>query len=603
MIKLTEFISAQQLNLSAVVEQNHIGVDVAEYLQKGFTHGDRNNQALKVASVLAHKGVDSDNIRLMLQAINLKSPEPLPQREIDGVVRQSIKYAKQDGIIDEEGFDADYWGDEVVKKTTELAEVKAKRKEERAKTKAARVASGEFTDLGNMKLLIDAHGADISYVAENEQWLIWDNCRWAKDNNSVIELAKTLSQLIILRAKDADALKWAKASEGVGKIKAAVELAKTDPRVLHGINDFDNNDEMLNCLDGCINLRTREVSQPDRKQLCSKVANVKIELLGDLTNLEGISWADYCPTWNRFLQQIFLNNFDLISWVQKAVGYSMTGMTNEQCLFVAWGKGANGKSTFINVLRMLLADYATTIRSNSLTQDANESSSNDLAALKGARFVAASETEEYARLRTSRIKEVTGGEEITARFLFGEFFSYKPKFKLWLSTNHKPKADADDAALWRRMRLVPFNYTCPVDQQDKDLGSKLLAELDGIALWAIVGAFNWYNQGLGECAVIAAATTEYREENDVWGKFEAEKCAVGDHEQVKLGALREAFNAFSGRIMAPVKFGKYLEDKGYTIRAGSGNIRYALGIGLAETSAYDEDAPDESGYKWDYKPN
>ena len=225
-----------------------------------------------------------------------------------------------------------------------------------------------------------------------------------------------------------------------------------------------------------------------------------------------------CPTWNLFLQQIFNNDNDLIRFVQKAMGYALSGDVSEQCLFILWGTGANGKSTFLNVLHHLFGDYARSTMIETFMKK-NSEQSNDLARLKGARLVTTSEIEQGKPLSESLIKTVTGEDELTARFLYGEYFSFKPTFKIFMATNHKPKIRGADNGIWRRIKMIPFDVTIPTEQRDKNLTEKLIAENAGILNWLIQGYAMWKKEGLEEPDAVRQANEEYRMDMDAVGTF------------------------------------------------------------------------------------
>ncbi|HYU47276.1 MAG TPA: phage/plasmid primase, P4 family, partial [Terriglobales bacterium] len=225
-----------------------------------------------------------------------------------------------------------------------------------------------------------------------------------------------------------------------------------------------------------------------------------------------------CPTWLDFLKTIMANNAALITFLQRAIGYSLTGDTSEQCLFIAHGSGSNGKSTFLEVLQALLGDYAESTPSASLlAKDRHDGIPNDIARLRGARLVTAVEIGEGKRLNEELVKRLTGQDTMTARFLFAEFFDFHAEFKLWIACNHLPTIRGTDHAIWRRIRLIPFTVTIPDEQQDKKLPGKLQAELPGILRWAIQGCLAWQEQELSTPSEVIAATKDYRALMDVIG--------------------------------------------------------------------------------------
>ena len=222
-----------------------------------------------------------------------------------------------------------------------------------------------------------------------------------------------------------------------------------------------------------------------------------------------------------FLLQIFNKDLELIHFIQKAMGYALTGDVSEQCLFILWGTGANGKSTFLNVLQDLFGDYACSTGTETFMKKTSEQS-NDIARLRGMRLVTTNETEQGKPLSESLIKQITGEDVLTARFLYGEYFSFKPTFKIFMATNHKPKIKGADNGIWRRIKLIPFTVTIPPEQRDKKLTEKLVAENAGILNWLLKGYSMWKKEGLNEPDAIREANEEYRYDMDSIESFISE---------------------------------------------------------------------------------
>jgi putative DNA primase/helicase len=277
-------------------------------------------------------------------------------------------------------------------------------------------------------------------------------------------------------------------------------------------------------------------------------------------------------------------------FLARAVGYSLTGLTIEQVFFLCHGVGSNGKTTFLEVLRHVLGDYAQTADFNSFLISKGQAIRNDLAKLQGARFVSATESEAGKRMAESVVKQLTGGDTICARFLYGEHFEFRPHFKLWLATNHKPHIVGTDEAIWRRIRLIPFTITIPKEQCDRGLAGKLKQEASGILNWGLTGLRDWQQRGLSEPEVVLAATAEYRESQDALGHFVATKCAVGPNCEERAGELYRAYKESteaSGEFrMSDRDFSSALVDRGFTkkrvgARAGKPAGLYWKGLSLA----------------------
>jgi putative DNA primase/helicase len=286
------------------------------------------------------------------------------------------------------------------------------------------------------------------------------------------------------------------------------------------------------------------------------------------------------PRWLRFLDTIFAGNRDIIEFVQRAVGYSLSGQIVEQCLFIMTGTGANGKSTFINAVREVFGDYAWTTPMQTLTvSHFSNGQTNDLAALDGKRFVSASDGEAGHRLAESKIKNMTGGDRIVCRALYKDFREYDPQFKLWVATNDLPQVSGTEEAIWRRIRVIKFPVTISEQDRDPNLTADLAAEASGILNWALDGYAAWKNGGLKPPAAVTEATGNYRRENDVVGQFVEARCVEAPNAKSSSKTLYENYAAWcadSGQNPVPlVSFGKELKRKGFAPdkrRSGNGWI-------------------------------
>jgi P4 family phage/plasmid primase-like protien len=420
-----------------------------------------------------------------------------------------------------------------------------------------------FTDTANAELFAAEEGADLRYV---KQWgyVAWTGFVWLIDQTGEVDrrgkafLGRLWDRLP--QIKDEDRRKaFAKhilRSESAQARAKLVELARSELRIVARPEDFDRDGWRLNVANGTIDLKTGELRAHDRADLITKAAPVSFDPDAD------------CPTWEAFLDRIFASSVNLIEFVRRAVGYSLTGDTSEQVLFILYGTGANGKSTLVRTVAAMLGDYALRSPSDTLiARKSDPSIPNDVARLKGARFVFASETEGNQRLAESRIKDLTGGEKVTARFLHREFFEFQPEFKLWLSTNHKPTVRGTDNAIWRRIRLIPFEVTIPESEQDHHLADKLQAELPGILNWALTGCLEWQRNGLGTPDEVRRATEEYRTENDTLGAFLDESCIAGAGTMAERGSLYSAYKQWADEngehVMSSHVFDKALLERGY----------------------------------------
>jgi putative DNA primase/helicase len=453
---------------------------------------------------------------------------------------------------------------------------------------SANRSAHHLTDLGNARRLVEKYGGDLRFCPAWNKWLLWDGARWAVDNTGdVVRLAKeTVLGLYDEAASEQDEErrrvlgKWAVASESRGRITAMVELAKTERGIAISPDDLDADPWLLNCMNGTLDLRTGELWEHRRKDLCTK----RVPIHYDSTAT--------CPRFQAFLEKIMGGSSGLIGFLQRAIGYAITGITKEHVIFIWHGSGANGKTTLIEVVRTMLGEYAKTADSSLLMVSKNDGVRNDVARLAGARFVSAAETESGRRLAETLVKQLSGGDKVTARFLFAEHFEFDPQFKIFLATNHRPAIRGNDKGIWRRIRLVPFSTTIPDDQQDKELPEKLRAELPGVLAWTVRGCLEWQEQGLGTPPEVNAATESYRQDMDVLGTFIAERCLQRPGVKAPTGALYRAYVGWCDETgekhLSQQEFGLRLEERGFA-RDRSARTRYRLGITLV-TGVTDNDA-------------
>jgi putative DNA primase/helicase len=363
-----------------------------------------------------------------------------------------------------------------------------------------------------------------------------------------------------------------------------LELAKSEVPV--SPDELDADPWLLNCPNGTVDLRTGEMRPHKRENLLTKMAG-----------------ADYrseatAATWKAFLERV-LPSDELRGFVQRSSGYSATGDTSEQCMFINHGSGANGKSTFQEAIATALGDYATRTPTEMLLAKRTGGIPNDVARLKGARFVTSSETEEGRRLAESLVKDLTGQDTISARFMRAEWFDFKPSHKLWLSTNHKPEIRGTDNAIWRRIRLIPWAVVIPPKKQDRKLPDKLRDDLPGILAWIVRGCSEWIRGGLKAPEEVRRATGEYRAEMDQLAAFITDCCEVNQDQRAYASDLYKAYKLWcedaGERRDTQTKFGRRLTEKGYE-NGGKGGARgAALRLGLILNEEWDARIKGQSG--------
>lgn len=438
-----------------------------------------------------------------------------------------------------------------------------------------------LTDVGNGKRLIGRHGENLRYLDLWNKWLHWDGRRWADDNTRqaeawMKEAIQALAADAIEIADDKERkklLRHALNSEGAGRIRGALDMAKSEAGIPIQPEDLDGDPLLLNLLNGTYDLATEQKRAHERTDQLTKIAPVAYDP------------AATAPLWDAFLERI-LPDEPVRRYVQQLVGYSLTAKTGEQILPILYGSGANGKTTFLETVRHMLGDYGQ-VAPASVFVDQKEGIPNDIARLRGARFVMVSEISEGKRLNEALVKRLTGGDTLTARFLRAEFFEFKPQFKAWLATNHKPEIRGTDEAIWRRIRLIPFTVTIPLPERDDDFPATLLDELPGILNWALAGYMDWNANRLVTPPSVLAATSDYRAESDAIGGFLAEQCSDVPEGWTRAGALHDAYTTWAkatgGDDLSPKMFGQRMAEKSYQGHRTRANGRIWLGIELNNT--------------------
>ena len=453
----------------------------------------------------------------------------------------------------------------------------------------------QLNDVGNADRLAFYFGNDLRYCEQMKGWYHWDGKRWVEDADREVfrraeQVVRLISEEARINGRNAEALiKHAAKSLNAREVKNMVEMAKHKLPVQ--MEAFDTNLWLLNCANGTVNLRTGKLHPHRREDYITKLVPVYYDPEAQ------------CPEFLKFMASIMANRGHLIDFLQKAIGYSLSGSTKEQCLFMCFGAGSNGKSTLLELQTELFADYARTCPTESLMQKkADAGIPNDIARLRGSRFVSAIETGEDRRLNEVLVKQLTGGDTITARFLHKEFFEFKPQFKVFLATNHKPIIKGVDNAIWRRLHLIPFEVKFwnpdkdetgpPETMMNKELPGILRSELPGILRWCVDGCLMWQEKGLKVPQEIKAQTAEYRKAMDTLGEFIDENCYTTSTSNEPLTVTsKRLYNAYArwcdnaGEIsMTKKAFGQRLQERGFENgRSTDGKDRIWKGITLNET--------------------
>jgi putative DNA primase/helicase len=499
--------------------------------------GQRNTTLFKRACALRQLGYEEWEILKEIEKANqaLVKP-PLPRREVERLVKSAASY------------DRDF----------------------------------HLTDEGNAQRLVAFHGQDIRYIAAYKCWYVWNGQVWRKDVDGQVErYAKATVDLMFHRfirlpaspTKD-ELVRHALRSESQNKLLGMVRLAQTEAEVaLTAPADMDKDDFALAVENGVLDLRDGTLRPFDRADYITQ--QVPIAFDAEAT----------CPRWEAFIQQATGEDTELAAYLQMVAGYALTGSTQEQCLFIIVGPGANGKSTFLTVLQKLVGPYGITMPGSTFMKGRERGIPNDLAAMKGKRLVLTSELEQGNSFSEVLLKNMTGQDRISCRHLYGEWFEYSPQFKVLIAANHLPDITGVEEAIWRRIRIVPFDVTVPPGERDPHLPEKLHAELPGILNWALKGCMAWQREGkLPIPSRVGEATRRYRTEVDKVEEFVQTCCHPllnGKTPVAELYAHYQRHCEREGvRWLKKQDFTQSMVAKGYQKHRGTGGAIFLLGIGL-----------------------
>ena len=395
----------------------------------------------------------------------------------------------------------------------------------------------EDNDLGNGERYADRHSSRVRYCYEFGSWYHWDSNRWAMDKvGFAMSMAKITAREIarevtVLESEEdrKNKNKWSLKSRSSAGLKNMLHLAQSEGNIPVKADAFDSDVWILNTPTGMVDLRTGDISPHDPDKLCTKMTQA------------GVDSTMETPTFDHFMKQTFGNDDDLKRYVMQALGFSLTGSVKEHVFFFCYGTGANGKGTLLNLVMEMMGDYAAATPEGLLMARQGDKHLAELIILKGLRMAVGAETQEDRRLNEARMKNLTGGDPITADPKGGAYITFKPTHSLWLLGNHKPRIKGVDNGVWRRTRLIPFDNIVPDDEQDKDLNKKLWAERDGILAKLVAAAVDWYANGFIQCDAVERATNAYRSEEDAFGQFIDNMCVTGPTEVCAKVALREAY--------------------------------------------------------------
>jgi putative DNA primase/helicase len=396
------------------------------------------------------------------------------------------------------------------------------------------------SDMANAARLIARHGRDLRYTTARG-WFAWDGRRWAVDEKELRvqalakETAKSIFAEIESAADRAAIFRHARRSQSKASIDNMVWLARSEPGVPAAIAEFDVDGWLLNVANGTLDLRTGELHTHRRTDLISNIVEITFDTAAE------------CELWDSFLWRVTDRNDQLYAYLRRFVGYLLVGDMSDQSLHFLYGLGANGKSVFCEVLMRLLGEYAIAVSPDLIMLKRHGGIPNDVARLRGIRAALMNETGQGSRFDEAKLKDLTGGDTLTGRFLHQEFFDFRPTHRIVIRGNHKPVINGTDEGIWRRLRLVPFTVTIPEDERDHQLLSKLEAELPGILNWAVHGCREWQIEGLKPPPIIADAVRAYREESDTLGRFITESCEARNLAQVRSSAFFKCYQEFAER--------------------------------------------------------
>jgi putative DNA primase/helicase len=437
----------------------------------------------------------------------------------------------------------------------------------------------QFTDTTNAYRLFKEYGKGIRYNALWKKWVVWNGSRWEMDDGYLIhdrglQMIRGIYRELLNTSDWRERLeieKHAMQSESARRRKAVIEVASWIPELNLKTDDLDGDPWLFNVKNGTIDLRTGEIREHKQEDYITRIANVEYDKAAE------------CPVWRKFIMEIMDYNTDLIRFIQTAAGWAITGDTSEQTMFILFGTGANGKSTFLNTIMNLLGDYAIATPTETFMRKTGEQIGNDLARLRGTRFVTTMEADYGRKLAEPLIKQITGNDKMTARFLYGEFFNFTPTFKIFMATNHKPVIKGTDYGIWRRIKLIPFTTRIPEEKQDKHLEMKLREEASGILNWLLEGAARWKREKLKAPAAVLKATDDYRGEMDVIGNFMKERTIQQQGNSIRVRELFKAYQEWcvenNEHIVSERFLSLRLQEMGYE-RTRNAEARFWAGIAL-----------------------
>ena len=441
------------------------------------------------------------------------------------------------------------------------------------------------TDFGEADALYHLYADRLRYVV-GVRWIIWTGMRWRRDNKrAIVQFGRMVSSirleaalLMVKESQGEDArdralarARYAHARSNLPMINRMLESAATMRQFVMEADALDKDKFLLGVRNGVVNLRSGALIDARPEQFITR--RTEVPYFQDAK----------CPTWEQFILDVFQGDKELVTYIQRCLGYALTGDTREQYIWFAFGSGSNGKGTFMEIMKLVLGEYASSILFNSLMAGGENDKNDDIADLVGKRFVFASESEKGKKLNEARVKKMTGGDTMRARKLYGDFFEFSSEWKIWVMTNHKPKITGTDEGIWRRIRLIPFLASF-IGKPDLAMPEKLRSELPGILAWCVQGCLDWQSYGLGSSNAVKNASLEYRQSEDTLGVFLTERTVRGEGASVMASDLFTEYQDWAkesgiDHTYTALTLKKALEERGLTqVRTNKGNVWKGLGI-------------------------
>ncbi len=446
-----------------------------------------------------------------------------------------------------------------------------------------------YNDDFNAKIFIDKFKNDLCYSKPLGGWQLAREGFWFPDENHIIK--KYALQIYELLKENFENQPFTGTEEQKRYLASHIKSTGMDsklnsmincaqPSMTIETNKFDADGNLFNLKNFTLALNDGNLQAHDPLNYLTKISNVQFDI------------AATCPKWLKFLDEIFLRKQEIIDFMQRAVGYALSTSTKEQCIFILHGIGNNGKGVFLNVLAHMMGNYAAFCPASTFIRKNNNQIPNDVAMLRGSRMVIASESNQNVSFDEALIKQLTGGDTISARFLNKEWFSFKPTFKIFFMTNHAPNIRDAGVGIWRRIRMIPFNLkiTPGSPEENKDLTEELLEEIPGIFNWAYRGYLSWSVNGLNPPEEITNATNKYRAGEDDIGQFIDDYCNISQDAIMPINEFKNKFKIVNGYFKSQKILNEYMIAHDFKPdRRYINNVRQRVWIGIKFNENYQQE--------------